>query len=102
MYCTSCGNTISEKARFCAKCGTPVGPDPDATVLGDVGIDDANLETLAPETPATPKPRRTPPPVARPRSTPASNPVLSSSDPIGGGRFVPGAIVADRYRIVAL
>jgi serine/threonine protein kinase len=27
---------------------------------------------------------------------------LSSSDPIGGGRFVPGQIVAERYRIVAL
>jgi Protein kinase domain len=27
---------------------------------------------------------------------------LSSSDPIGGGRFVPGQIVAQRYRIVAL
>jgi serine/threonine protein kinase len=27
---------------------------------------------------------------------------LSSSDPIGGGRFVPGQIVADRYRVVAL
>jgi Protein kinase domain len=27
---------------------------------------------------------------------------MSSSDPIGGGRFVPGQIVAERYRIVAL
>jgi len=102
MYCTSCGNVISENARFCAKCGTAVGSDPDATVLCDVGIDDSNLETLAPETPASPKVRPTPSPVARARTAPASNPALSSSDLIGGGRFVPGAIVADRYRIVAL
>ncbi len=28
--------------------------------------------------------------------------MLTSSDPIGGGRFTPGTIVAERYRIVAL
>jgi Protein kinase domain len=28
--------------------------------------------------------------------------MLTTSDPIGGGRFAPGVIVADRYRIVAL
>jgi serine/threonine protein kinase len=28
--------------------------------------------------------------------------LLTSSDPIGGGRFAPGTIVAERYRIVAL
>jgi hypothetical protein len=27
---------------------------------------------------------------------------ISSSDPIGGGRFVPGQIIAERYRVVAL
>jgi serine/threonine-protein kinase len=27
---------------------------------------------------------------------------LSSSDPIGGGRFTPGQIIAERYRVVAL
>ena len=37
-----------------------------------------------------------------PRSPSASAGTLSSSDSIGGGRFVPGQIVADRYRIVAL
>jgi serine/threonine-protein kinase len=31
-----------------------------------------------------------------------SNPVLTSSDAIGGGRFAPGNMVAERYRIVAL
>jgi hypothetical protein len=51
------------------------------------------------------------PPVSRRPATPASSPrtprsssstLLTSSDPIGGGRFVPGQILAGRYRIVAL
>ena len=80
------------------------GPvDADETVLGDEELLDANLETLAPEAAATPQ-RRPPsaPPSPRPRSKPPTNPVLTSSHPIGGGRFTPGEIVAERYRIVAL
>ncbi len=45
-------------------------------------------------------PRYSTPRVPRPPS--ASAGTLSSSDAIGGGRFVPGQIVAERYRIVAL
>ncbi len=64
---------------------------------------DANLETIAPEPvpgrAATPRPATA---HARPRATPPSAPVVTSSDPIGGGRFAPGTMVADRYRIVAL
>jgi hypothetical protein len=45
-------------------------------------------------------PKYSTPRVPRPPS--ASAGTLSSSDAIGGGRFVPGQIIADRYRIVAL
>src|SRR5579863_9087349 len=45
-------------------------------------------------------PRYSTPRVPRPPSGSAGT--LSSSDAIGGGRFVPGQIIADRYRIVAL
>jgi len=104
MFCIFCGTKVPASGRFCANCGKPVEEaDPDATVLGDAAILDANLETMAPHMPqpqmATP---RQPPSQSRPRSTPPSNPTLTSSDPIGGGRFAPGAIVAERYRIVAL
>ena len=102
MYCTSCGSTVSEKARFCGKCGAAVGSDPNATVLGDVGIEESNLETLAPNVSAQARPDAMAAAGARLRSGSASNPVLISSDPLGGGRFVPGSVVADRYRIVAL
>src|ERR1700730_11970766 len=95
MYCTSCGNQIADRARFCASCGTPVRADTATLVGGDPSSDG---ETIAP-------------PVSRRPATPASSPrtprsssstLLTSSDPIGGGRFVPGQILAGRYRIVAL
>ncbi len=106
MFCISCGTRLSENARFCANCGTPVEIDIDtnATVLGDEALLESNLETIAPEQQpvvrrSSPQPVRTP---VRPRSATASNPMLTSSDPIGGGRFTPGAIIGERYRIVAL
>jgi len=103
MFCTFCGCHVPDTARFCAKCGKPIEADPDATVLGDAAIVDANLETLAPTVPPTPQPTPRPAPShSRPRSTPPSSPILTTSDPIGGGRFTPGTIVAERYRIVAL
>jgi serine/threonine protein kinase len=104
MFCISCGTPIAEHARFCANCGTRVDIDTNATTLGDEALLDSNLETIAPEPQPTvrrssPQPIRTP---VRPRPAPPSNPILTSSDPIGGGRFTPGAIIGERYRIVAL
>jgi hypothetical protein len=77
----------------------PVGPvkapsgarPPVAARFGSGGV-------AAPGSPAAPK--YSTPRIARPPS--ASAGTLSSSDAIGGGRFVPGQIIADRYRIVAL
>src|SRR6516225_11759356 len=111
MYCTTCGQPLPETARFCSKCGNVVDVDPNATVLGQDPDLDGNLETLAPHLPETPRPRpratgvttpRPPSTPPRPRSAPPSSSPTTASDPIGGGRFAPGAIVAERYRIVAL
>ena len=114
MFCTTCGQQLPETARFCSKCGSAVDVDPDATALGEDPDLDGNLETLAPDIAETPRqaprairgptPRTTPRPPsapARPRSAPSAS-VATTSDPIGGGRFAAGAIVAERYRIVAL
>src|SRR5271170_5023010 len=104
MFCIFCGSKVPAVARFCANCGKPIeDADPDATVLGGADILDANLETIAPDTrtPSVATPRQASAQL-RPRSSPPSNPTLTSSDPIGGGRFAPGTMVADRYRIVAL
>lgn len=58
-------------------------------------------ETIAAPSPTPRKAPPTPTPSRNPRPTPAPNP-LTSSDPIGGGRFTPGQILAERYRLVAL
>src|SRR5579864_2279441 len=101
MFCTSCGAQVSPSGRFCASCGAPVSVDTEGTLVGNES--GGELETIAPAAPAT-TPRRptssTPPQrISHPSS---GGGIHTSSDSIGGGRFVPGQIVAERYRIVAL
>ena len=100
MFCPSCGVEISSTGRFCSSCGARVDFDGGAT-FGDEQTGGEG-ETIAPATP-----RRTPshPGSAAHRSSrsPSSSAgFLSSSDAIGGGRFTPGQIISDRYRVVAL
>src|SRR5271167_1296847 len=109
MFCPSCGTKIADTARFCMKCGQPVAIESDETVLGDLDAAADTGETLAPDSkPAAPRTplravsairssggMRTPRPIS-------SSAAASSSDPIGGGRFAPGSMVGDRYRVVAL
>jgi len=99
MFCSKCGAKISATGRFCSSCGEAIDTDSGATLLGD----EASLEgpTIAPTSSA---PRKTTPLHLSPRTprlSSGSNPA-SSSDPIGGGRFTPGQIIAQRYRVVAL
>jgi serine/threonine protein kinase len=111
MFCSSCGAKNSAEGRFCSSCGAGLDHDAEATILGNdpvsqgVKLDPAKPEiTLPPlKTPAarTPAPR-TPAPLGKRRAPSGPTAALLSSDPIGGGRFVPGQIVAERYRIVAL
>jgi protein kinase-like protein len=100
MFCSSCGAQLPSTGRFCSSCGEPVDLNAGSTMMGnEPGIEG---ETIAPPAPRkTPLPPRTPSPrPSRPAS--ASAGVLSSSGAIGGGRFVPGQIVAERYRVVSL
>jgi serine/threonine protein kinase len=96
MFCTSCGKPITGSARFCASCGAPA--DSNAATLPGADAS-AEGETIAPPVPRGQTASRASAPKT-PRSH--SSGVLTSSDPIGGGRFVPGQILAERYRIVAL
>src|ERR1700739_1253194 len=106
MFCSTCGKQVTETARFCSHCGGAIGAD--ETVLGDAGLLESG-ETLSPDSPAAGRSR----PAGRPPSAaggaradgwrpPSASTISSSSEPIGGGRFAPGSIVAQRYRIVAL
>src|SRR5437762_5243701 len=99
MYCSTCGAKAPANAKFCSSCGQATDSDPGTTLMDhDRGFEG---ETIAPPAPTPRKPPSTPASSRNPRSTPVSNP-LTSSDPIGGGRFTPGQILAERYRIVAL
>jgi predicted Ser/Thr protein kinase len=80
--CQECGGELRELNRFCPTCGVPVPSDAFAT------------RTVA--VVAAPQPKRTPP-----SSSGRSSFGLSSSR-ANDGRFAPGALLAGRYRIVAL
>jgi len=73
--CLSCSREFSEAGRFCPWCATPV--------------DASSAETAA-----------LPQAVSAPPS--ASRPVLASSSAVDEGRFVPGTLLAGRYRIAGL
>jgi serine/threonine protein kinase len=99
MFCSKCGAQVSPNGRFCSACGESVDPDTGATLLGnEASLEGATIAPSSPEQRQTPSPR---PSVRTPRAPSSSNP-LTSSDPISGGRFAPGQIIAQRYRVVAL
>jgi len=97
MFCISCGKQVANDARFCGSCGAAVKSDGATLLRADASADG---ETIAPPAPSQQPASRFSSPKT-PRSNPSSG-TLGSSDAIGGGRFVPGQIVAGRYRIVAL
>src|ERR1700675_2689358 len=100
MFCSSCGAQMSPAAKFCVTCGAAVAVDNGATIVGSMPAGDD--ETIAPSAVPLRKTPSAPPSSQRvPRTSPGGNP-LTSSDPIGGGRFTPGLIIAERSRIVAL
>lgn len=84
--CQSCGSESEQVTPFCANCGKPVGEKASAS-------SDAEPPTMvatSPDAPTYPPRRRIPSP--RP----------SSHRSRDEGRFVPGMLVAGRYRVIAL
>src|SRR5579864_6460113 len=73
--CRTCAAEIAEDSRFCSHCGTPAS--------GPVLV---TATLAAPRKPAT--------------ATPRSTGELSSSSSVDEGRFLPGTLLADRYRII--
>jgi len=73
--CPSCSREFTEAGKFCPWCATPVD------------VTSAETAILAPAV--------SPPPSA-------SNPVLATSSAVDEGRFLPGTLLASRYRIAGL
>lgn len=79
--CPSCGSHVSDGGRFCSSCGSALGSD--------------DMETLEVGAPASAQARKQT--SASARKTPSSSGSLLTE-----GRFLPGRLLAERYRIVAL
>src|SRR5580692_7922201 len=80
-FCSSCGADLPAPGRFCSACGAPAG-NTDAT---------ATLDFATATSPLPP----------RPTSSTSSRP-SSSAEYQSEGRFLPGRLLASRYRIIAL
>jgi hypothetical protein len=79
--CASCGTDVPVSGRFCSACGTP------ASNAHDLAAPDLATAT-------SPLPLR---PASATRSRPSS-----SAEYLSEGRFIPGRLLAGRYRIIAL
>src|SRR6202030_219040 len=100
MRCPSCSSEIADASRYCSGCGRLVDSSNETTLAGDkMGIEG---ETIAPATPRRAPSHPSTPQHRSSRMSSSSAASLSSSNAIGGGRFTPGQIIAERYRVVAL
>jgi serine/threonine-protein kinase len=77
VICPSCGATVANESRFCPSCGSSI-----STSGSD---DETRVGTSAPRSPSTGGPRLT-----------------TSGTAVWHGRFAPGTILDNRYRVVNL
>src|ERR1700690_4534323 len=84
--CSSCGLELSDGVRFCSGCGAPAANTDD-------------VATLDFATATSPLPPRPP---SKSSSRSSSRPSSSAEYQMNEGRFLPGRLVASRYRIIAL
>ena len=98
--CVSCSAQVSQSAHFCSSCGANVASNDVPTLMPDdvatmISTDD--VATLISSEPAvSPRPKS---------SKPASRsnvPGVPSGSHVTAARFLPGSVLAGRYRIVAL
>src|SRR6202453_1925569 len=101
--CISCGNELPKTGRFCSSCGAPA-PSSDQTATIDMaGANVTAAKMVAANLPtidvAAATPRRPP---SSGTSSRTSRPPSSADYLINEGRFLPGRLIAGRYRIIAL
>ena len=79
--CSSCGTDVPATGRFCSACGAPAGTTDDL----------ATLDFVTASSPLPPRP-----------ASATSSRTSSSAEYMSEGRFLPGRLLAGRYRIIAL
>ncbi|MFZ0859477.1 MAG: serine/threonine-protein kinase [Candidatus Sulfotelmatobacter sp.] len=84
--CANCGTELLNNVRFCSSCGRP------ASNTDDV----ATLDFATSTSPLPPRPR------SGSSSSSSLRPPSSAEYLLNEGRFLPGRLVASRYRIIAL
>ena len=92
-YCSFCGSELAADVRFCPDCGKSVSKSRSGPNTDDV----ATIDYEATATSPLPPPR---PPSSPQRS--ASRTSASVEYLVSEGRFLPGRLLAGRYRIIAL
>ncbi len=85
--CRVCHKALSPAARFCPACGAAIDISNRATTYG---ADEAVAATAVTTVPTE----------ARPSSRQSGSGWLSSANAVDHGRFAPGTLLAERYRIV--
>ena len=91
MPCPSCGAAASGGTRYCPDCGALLaGATTDVTVLASPPASPSGDQTRLQE------------PATGAAPTTSGSGWLTSTADIDHGRFAPGAVVADRYRIIGL
>src|SRR5450755_1310720 len=83
MQCVTCKSAVPESSKFCNSCGHAVGSGPE-----DMATEVINGPSYPNSTP-------------RVRPSTASY-MLSSDSSVDDGRFLPGTLLAERYRITSL
>jgi hypothetical protein len=89
-FCSSCGTQVPDVARFCSRCGAPASNSDELATIG------FSAPTLSGATAPSPE---------RPSSGSSSSRArlaVASEYSISESRFLPGRLLAGRYRIVAL
>jgi serine/threonine-protein kinase len=95
-FCSYCGTELAADVRFCSDCGKPVSRPKTTSNSDDVATIEIDYEATA----TSPLPPPMSPSSSSQRS--ASRTSAATDYLISEGRFLPGRLIAGRYRIIAL
>jgi serine/threonine protein kinase len=96
-FCSFCGTELSANVNFCATCGKPAASSKPPSSSDEIAtIDYEATATYSSPLPPPPRPASSSSPKSSSRSSAVAEYLLSE------GRFLPGRLIAGRYRIIAL